>query len=109
MDPHLSPRGCLFFDPGEDGNGENGGDDIPDDPSDPGSSVGTSDGTSDDGDGQLLSEAASTEYGGLSVIGLSDTSSDSARRMIFWVGLLMIVYGAKIVFGELQSNKAPSK
>jgi hypothetical protein len=92
---------CDIFDP----------DNPPDDndnpppgggPSDPGSSnnPGSSQGT-------LLSSAAATEAGGPGLVGLSDTGSDLAQAIFFWAGILMIVYGSRLI-GREASGKISS-
>lgn len=54
--------------------------------------------------GSILAEAASTEnIGGTGIFGLSDTSGDhQSLTLWFWVGLLIAVFGGKILSGELS-------
>ena len=80
--------------PDGDGGPEDGGNGRPpggdsSKPSDPGPSGSTS------------PSAASTE-GGPWVVGLSDTSSPAAQALIFFVGLVMIAYGVRIVGKEAK-------
>ena len=89
---------CDIFDPGDpsdnDDNPPPGGG-----PSDPGSTnnPGSSQGT-------LLSSAAATEAGGPGLVGLSDTGSKLAQAIFFWAGILMIVFGARLI-GREASDK----
>ncbi|OGM25623.1 hypothetical protein A2962_03775 [Candidatus Woesebacteria bacterium RIFCSPLOWO2_01_FULL_39_61] len=53
-------------------------------------------------EGVLLSEAASTGPG---VIGLSDTSSEVAQALFFWIGLGMVILGLKYITCEIPSKK----
>lgn len=55
------------------------------------------------GGGSLLSEAASTGIGG--IIGLSDTSSEQAQALFFWIGLGLVVFGLKYITCEITSKK----
>src|SRR3990172_11574971 len=57
-----------------------------------------------DSSGQITSEAASTSAGGLGIIGLSDTSSEAAQTLFFWIALAMIAFGGKIATDELIST-----
>lgn len=51
--------------------------------------------------GTITPAAASTEAGG-GVIGLSNTSSPAAQALFFFVGLMMIAYGVKLVGKEAK-------
>lgn len=55
----------------------------------------------DDEEGEILPEAAATEAGGPGIIGLSDTSSGEAQALFFFISLVMISLGSKIVTDEL--------
>ncbi len=60
------------------------------------------------GVGQILPEAAATSAGGPGIIGLSDTSSENAQALFFWIALAMIVSGGKIATNELFAS-SPKK
>lgn len=61
-----------------------------------------------DGGGQILPEAAAVSAGGPGIIGLSDTSSDKAQVLFFWLALSLIAIGGKIVVDELFPKNALS-
>ena len=92
---------CDIFDPGDPGGGglpdpgDPGGGGLPD-PGDPGDADGISSG-SINGNGTLLSDAVST---GPAIIGLSDTSSIAAQSLIFWAGVMMMLFGIRIIAKE---------
>ncbi len=92
--------------------GDRGGPGDPGDPGDPGNpgdpgdtggaGGGGGDGGGDGGTGGSVgSEAAS-------IIGLSDTSSEAAKALLFWVGVAMVLYGAKTIGGEILPGKVYS-
>ena len=94
---------CCPFDPGEppgDGGPPPAG--GPDEPHEPGGDDGAGDG---DGDGELLPAAAAIEAGGPGIIGLSDTSSENAQTLFFFVGLAMILSGARILATEAHGKQ----
>ncbi|KKQ97453.1 MAG: hypothetical protein UT24_C0008G0037 [Candidatus Woesebacteria bacterium GW2011_GWB1_39_12] len=55
--------------------------------------------------GSILPSAAATEAGGPGIIGLSDTSSEGAQALFFFLALAMISLGGKIVVDELFPQK----
>ena len=55
--------------------------------------------------GQLLPAAAATEAGGPGISGLSDTSSGEAQTLFFWLALIMITIGGKIIVDEAFPGK----
>lgn len=62
--------------------------------------------------GSILPSAAATEAGGPGVIGLSDTSSQSARTLFFWISFIFVTMGGKIIVEEIlpkTSSKRFSK
>ena len=100
---------CDIFDPGEPP-----ADEEP--PDDPGDENGGNNGEDEDNgeengedeeedEGELLAEAAAIEAGGPGIIGLSDTSSDSAQILFFYLGLAMIVSGARILAVATNDSK----
>jgi len=104
---------CDIFDPGEPPGDEDPNDEEP--PDDPGDENGEDNGEDengededDDEDGELLAEAAAIEAGGPGIAGLSDTGSDLAQLIFFWMGILMIVMGAQLI-GREASGKLSSK
>lgn len=102
---------CNIFDPGEPP--DDPGDEEP--PDDPGDENGEDNGEDENGEdededdeGELLDEAAAIEAGGPGIAGLSDTGSDLAQLIFFWMGILMIVMGAQLI-GREASGKISSK
>ena len=89
--------GCCDYG-GPDDPGDPGDPGDPDDPGDPGQG-GT--GSSSDSGGEILASAASTEAGGPSVMGLSDTSSEAAQALFFWFGVGLLIFGVALVSKEL--------
>lgn len=81
--------------PEEPGDGDNGGEE----PGNGGDGDGDGNGGGDDGDGGV--------GGGPGVIGLSDTRSKAAQALFFWAGLLMIVYGIRLIGKETSGKNAP--
>ena len=57
------------------------------------------------GGGQILPEAAAVSAGGPGIVGLSDTSSDQAQSIFFWLALTLITFGGKIIVGEFSPRK----
>lgn len=102
---------CDIFDPGEPpGDEDPNGEEPPDDTGDENGEDednGEDNGEDEDGDeeGELLAEAAAIEAGGPGIIGLSDTSSDSAQILFFYLGLAMIVSGARILAVATNDSK----
>lgn len=89
----------IPFDPGNGGGpgpGNGGG------PSD----SGTSSNNGSQSQGTLLSSAAATEAGGPGIAGLSDTSSESAQALFYWISLAMIALGGRLVIGEVLPLKS---
>jgi hypothetical protein len=60
-------------------------------------------------EGSLLPSAAATEAGGPGIIGLSDTSSDGARALFFWISLAFIAIGSKIMTEEILPKTSKRK
>jgi hypothetical protein len=63
-------------------------------------------------EGVLLPIAASTEFmplGGPMILGLSDTSSEAAKTLFFWLGLGLMVLGLKVLGQELQLSTSINK
>ena len=50
------------------------------------------------------SSSAGSSSGGSWVVGLSDTSSPAAQALLFWAGLVMILYGVKLVGKEAKKT-----
>ena len=104
---------CDIFDPGE----PPGDEETPDDPGDEngedtggdednGEENGEDEG--EDDEGEILAEAAAIEAGGPGIAGLSDTGSDLAQSIFFWMGIIMMVFGARLI-GREASGKISSK
>ena len=89
---------CSVDDPGDD----DPGDDDPGDDDQPNENENGVEGSSSSSGGSVSSEAASTGPG---VIGLSDTDSNAARTLFFWIGIVMLTYGLRCVSQELSSKK----
>ena len=94
----------------------------PSDPGDPGDPGDSDDGEEDEGgigeeesesvnedededskSGTLLAEAASTEFG--QIIGLSDTSSEEAESLFFFMSIVMIGFGLKFIGESVPLKK----
>lgn len=87
---------CTVFDPGNPPN---------DDATPPGNPPGSSgNGNGDSGGGGSIASGVSTGGG---IIGLSDTSSELAQAIFFWLGVVMIVTGAQLI-GREGSGKISS-
>lgn len=102
--------GCCNLSDPADPEGSNDPND-PSDPSDPdsgdpeiggsNSSSGSSGGGGDGGG----NSSSSSDVGGLSILGLSDTSSAQAKSVIFFAGLIMMIAGFRLIGKEtLQKN-----
>lgn len=87
-----------IFDPGNDDNGNGGNSDE--------DSNGNGDNKSG---GSILPSAAATEAGGPGIIGLSDTSSQAAKALFFWISLIFIAIGGKIITDELPNKTSFKK
>jgi hypothetical protein len=59
--------------------------------------------------GMILPFAAATEAGGPGIIGLSDTSSQNAKTLFFWLSFIFVSLGGKIVVEELLSKASLKK
>lgn len=66
-------------------------------------------GDSSSSGGSILPSAAATEAGGPGIMGLSDTSSESAKALFFWMSLGFIAFGGKIVTEELLPKTSRKK
>ena len=105
---------CDIFDPGEPpADDEPNGEEPPDDPGDENGEENGEDENGEDEDengeeGELLAEAAAIEAGGPGIAGLSDTGSEQAQAIFFWMGILMMVMGAQLI-GREASGKTYSK
>ncbi|OGM60691.1 hypothetical protein A2892_01450 [Candidatus Woesebacteria bacterium RIFCSPLOWO2_01_FULL_39_10b] len=98
---------CGIFNPGDDDE-QNGGDFDGEEGLPVGGGEENQRGESGDGSvsesqssGSILPSAAATEAGGPGIVGLSDTSSGAAQTLFFWVGLLMIAFGGRMVVNEI--------
>lgn len=90
-----------IYDP-EDGNDEDENSDNT--PSDGHGGNSSSDSGSSSTSGSILDSAAATEAGGPGIAGLSDTSSESAKTMFFWLSFAFIIFGGKIIVEELLTT-----
>lgn len=96
-----------YYDPGDDDDDNvNGGDDStkPGDGGNGDGGGGSSDSGSSSSSGSILPSAAATEAGGPGIAGLSDTSSDTAKSIFFWLSLGFITFGGKIIIEELLAD-----
>ena len=91
-----------IFDPGDGDDNGNGGDPGKDDD-------GKEDKKDNDVQGTILPSAAATEAGGPGIIGLSDTSSRGARALFFWLSLVFVAVGGKIITEELLPKTSIKK
>ncbi len=75
---------------------------------DPAGDIG-GDGNGENKVGSLLPSAAATEAGGPGIMGLSDTSSEGAKALFFFLSLAFIALGSKIMTEELLSKTSERK
>lgn len=59
--------------------------------------------------GSILPSAAATEAGGPGIMGLSDTSSEGAKALFFWISLAFIAFGGKMITEELLPKTSGKK
>jgi hypothetical protein len=65
----------------------------------------TSSSSSDDSSGSI-SAGDEAQAGGPGILGLSDTSSEKAQILFFWLGLALFTFGGRLTIKELSSDSS---